>query len=365
MAEHDRAWVRQRLHRLWWGTTAIVAAVLVVAGAAWTVARLTPSFADKLGGPLGLGLVAVGGLGVLGCLTARGWWRGLALVGTGVLGGALAADLWLPALTQPRWLMAEVLVGTTVLGLSHLGLVLGRRGRLLWRTRNIHLDLAEGTLERFEGPHPTGPLCPVLERLHTAGVLRPNGTIRMEMLPRSNLLVRISGRRIERWETTDVVDIAPAQPHALRVELPHDVIPSAPDPRLCLKRRSLTAQERAELGRHIARLRRRWWPAAGLTVLVLGLVAWDIHGASPHETFPLDGASLGWLALLVVVYVGYGRRVLAARKLEHDQRLRWVVTVHQPAADPGQDPPSLEVLPISQLAWTERAAPADWRLSRL
>jgi hypothetical protein len=161
-----------------------------------------------------------------------------------------------------------------------------------------------------------------------------------------------------------VVDVAPAQPHALRVELPREVAPTDSDPRLCLRRRSLTPQERAELERHITRLRRHWWPVAALGVAVVGLVAWDLHTASPEDPLPLDGATLGWLAMLVLVCVGHVRRELAARKLEHDRRLRWVVTVHQDA-DPGRDPPSLEVLPISQLAWTERANPAGWRLSRL
>jgi hypothetical protein len=111
-------------------------------------------------------------------------------------------------------------------------------------------------------------------------------------------------------------------------------------------------------------LRRRWWPVAVLTVMVVVVVAVDLRTTAPDDALPLDGATLGWLAMLVLVAVGHVRRELAARKLEHDRRLRWVVTVHQDA-DPGRDPPSLEVLPISQLAWTERAAPAGWRLSRL
>ncbi len=358
-------WIAQRLRRLWLHTVLLGLAMLAAVVATIVATARAPAVAERLGGEVGVGLVLLGGLGLLGCLGARGWWRGLALLGTGILAGAFAADLWLPALPQPRWLMAEVLVGTTVLGLSFLGLVLTRRIRLLRRSRDIRHDLHEGMLERFEGPRPSAPVEPLLARLQTAAAARHDATIRLEALPRCGLVVRVSGRRVERWETTQVVDIAPAQPHALRVALPEDVVPTVPDPRLCLKRRSLTPQERAELGRHIDRLRRRWWPAVALTVVVLVLVAWDLRGAAPDELVPLDGASLGWLALLVVVYVGYVRRMLAARKLEHDRRLRWVVTVHRPAADPRRDPPTLEVLPISQLAWTEQAAPAGWRLSKL
>jgi hypothetical protein len=361
----DRAWVERRLRGLVLGTGAAALGLVAVLVGAWVVAPRIPALAVPLRGGLGLGLVVLGGVGLLACLRARGWWRRLALVGAGVLVLALVGDQWVPALAQPPWLVAEMLVGTTVLGLSRLGLGCAHRIRMLRRVPRIRADLAAGVVERFEAAAPPGPLGDVLARLREAGRLEPHAVVRLEMLPRSGVVMRLGGRRVERWETAHVADVAPAQPHALRVELPREVAPAEPDPRMCLKRRSLTPQERAELQRHIARLRRRWWPVAALTVAVVGLVAWDLYTATPHEVLPLDGATLGWLAMLALVYVGHVRRELAARKLEHDRRLRWVVTVHQDAADPGRDPPSLEVLPISQLAWTEQAAPAGWRLSRL
>ncbi|MCA9713178.1 MAG: GlyGly-CTERM sorting domain-containing protein [Myxococcales bacterium] len=367
LAAHDRAWIERRLRRLWIGTVLALLGVLVVVAAAVALGQRAPTLARPLGGGLGLSLCALGAVGVLGCLTARRPWRWLAIAGLAVLGASAAARPWLPAWSPPRWLVAEVLVGTTALGLSAVGLWVGRRVRLLRLSSLVRGELAEGELDRFEGPCPEGPLDALLARLRTAGELRDRSGLRLELLPRSGLLVRVGGRRFERWETAHVVDVAPAQPHALRVELPQGVAPATPDPRLCLRRRSLTPLERAELQRHIAQLRRRWWPAAALTVLVLALMTWTLRSdAAVSDSWPLlDGASLGWLALLVVVYVGYARRVLAARKLEHDRRLRWVVTVHHDTADPQHDPPTLEVLPISQLAWTEHATPAGWRLSRL
>ncbi len=365
LAEHDRRWVERRLLRLVLEMAAVMVFVAAVVALSIVMLPRAPAVSRMLHGELGVGLVATGAVGVLGCLTARGWWRRLALIGAGYLVGALAADLWLPTLDQPRWLTAEVLVATTVLGLSFLGLAFARRVRLLWLAPKIRADLAEGMLERFEG-RPSDPLDRTIARLHagTGASARVDFT-RLEVLPRSGVVVRVAGRRVERWEAAHVAQVAPAQPHALRVDLPQGVAPTAPDPRMCLKRRSLTPHERAELSRHIDRLRRRRWPVVVLTVVVLGLVGWDLSSAVPDRTLPLDGVSLGWLALLVVVYIGYGRRMIAARKLEHDRRLRWVVTVHQEAADPHCDPPSLEVLPISQLAWTERASPAGWRVSRL
>lgn len=367
LTDHDRAWVERRLRRLVRDVGSAALGVAVVMAGAWGLAPHVPWLAVPLRGGLGLGLVMLGGVGLLACLGTRGWWRRLAGLGGAMLVLALVGDRWVPALAQPPWLVAEVVVGAIVLGLSRLGLGLALRIRMLQRVPRIRADLAAGVVERFEAPVARDGLEDVLARLRDAGYLDParHGAVRLEVLPRSGVVMRLDGRRVERWETAHVVDVAPAQPHALRVELPRGVAPAEPDPRMCLKRRSLTPQERAELQRHIARLRRRWWPVVAFTLAVVGLVAWDLRTATPERTLPLDGTTLGWLAMLVLVYVGHVRRELAARKLEHDQRLRWVVTVHQDAADPGRDPPSLEVLPISQLAWTERAAPAGWRLSRL
>ncbi|MCA9710125.1 MAG: hypothetical protein KDK70_30075 [Myxococcales bacterium] len=361
LPEPERRTLEQRLQRQAWRTGLVAGAVIAIMAAAIGLADRLPRLALLLHGGVGMGMVALGAVGVIACLlVGRQPWRSLALLGAGYLSCALAAEAWRPDLCPPRWLTAEVLVATTVLGLCTVGLSLARRVRLLRLAPRIRADLAQGTLECFEGPR---VLDRALARLHPADRGEPR-SLRIEVLPRSGLVVRAGEQPVDRWATVHVVDVAPAQPHALRVELPQGVAPAAPDPRLCLRRRSLTPHERAELARHVARLRRRWWPAVALTAVVLGLVAWDLRTTSPGERFPLDGASLGWLALLVVTYVGYGRRMLAARRLERDRKLRWVVTVHEDAADPRRDPPTLEVLPISQLAWTERASPAGWRLSR-
>ncbi len=365
LPEHDRTWLRRRLTRLRLHVGLALGVTAGIMAGAHAVAARMPALDEALHGGLGLGLVTLGSLGVLGCLGTRGWWRRLALLGVLYLLPALGLSTWWPDLSMPRWLTAEVLVGTTVLGLSYLGLGLARRLRLLRQVPRIRRDLAAGALDRYESEEPDRTLAPALAPLRTAGLLPAPETVRLEVLPRSGLVLRANGRRVERWMVVHLADVAPAQPHALRVDLPRGVAPAAPDPHLRLQRRSLTPQERAEIARHITRLRQRWWPAALLTVVVTGLVGWDLRTATASEGFPLDGASLGWLALLVVVYIGYGRRILAARRLEHDRRLRWVVTVHQDAADPRTDPPTLEVLPISQLAWTEKASPAGWRLSRL
>ncbi|MEX1365850.1 MAG: hypothetical protein AB1Z98_22170 [Nannocystaceae bacterium] len=367
LADHDRAWLERRLRRLRATTVLAVLAVLAVMGSALWLGRVAPGWTRPLGGGLGLALCTVGTVGVVGCLGSRSPWRWLALAGLVVLAAAASASAWLPSMSLPRWLVAEVLVGITALGTSAVGLWLGRRIHLVRRTSRVRDDLEHAVVDCYEGPGPDGPLDPLLGRLRPTGPRHERARVRLELLPRSRLVVRMDGQRVERWEMAHVVDVAPTQPHAMRVDLPRGVAPAVSDPRMSLRRRSLTPLERAELERHIARLRRRWWPAAALTVLVVGLMTWNMRAdpASSASDTLLDSSSLGWLALLVVVYVGYVRRVLAARKLEHDRRLRWVVTVHQDRDDPHCDPPTLEVLPVSQLAWTERASPSGWRMTRL
>ena len=78
-------------------------------------------------------------------------------------------------------------------------------------------------------------------------------------------MLRIDGRVLPRLEVAHTTDVAPAQPHALRVQLPEGVAPAGPA-KLDLKRRSLTPAEREELGRHIDRLRGRTWPVFAVTI---------------------------------------------------------------------------------------------------
>jgi hypothetical protein len=159
--------------------------------------------------------------------------------------------------------------------------------------------------------------------------------------------------------------VARCAPHAFRTELPQGVAPDRRGPRLTLKRRSLTADERDELATHIRHLRRRYWPAIAMTLVLVVLVALELRDGLQWRNL-LRGRAIGWYLLAALTYVAYVRRVWAARKLEHDRDLRWVVTVEdEPIRTSEPRPPRLEVLPVSQLAWTENANPAGWRVSEL
>jgi hypothetical protein len=137
---------------------------------------------------------------------------------------------------------------------------------------------------------------------------------------------------------------------------------------VALKRRSLSPAERGELARHIDTLRRRYWPPIVATVGVAALVGVRVWAEGPEADL-FGAGSLLWYAVAVLTYLAYLRRLRAAQRLHWDRELRWVVTVHDRAKLESSDgaglAPKLEMLPISQLAWTENARPAAWRTSRL
>jgi hypothetical protein len=185
----------------------------------------------------------------------------------------------------------------------------------------------------------------------------------LEVLPTAGAAISFCGRTLARFERVHIAEVAAARPHAFRTALPKGVIQVRSPARLQLQRRSLTPAESAEITGHIKSLRRQIWPALTATLAVAIVVGARLWIEGRWESL-LDSVAIGWYALAVVAYVGYGRRILAARKLEFDRELRWVVTVEDPHK-PGDAAPKLEVLPVSHLAWTENAAPAPWRLCRL
>jgi hypothetical protein len=196
----------------------------------------------------------------------------------------------------------------------------------------------------------------------------------LHVLPHSAVIVWAARESAAPWRIAHVAQVAPARPHAFRTELPAGVVAQTPDPGLRLQRRSLSPDERAEIDRHIHRLRARIGPAVAATLALAIATGWRVHavgGVRDFFTGEMSGGAgwlgwLGWAALATFAYIGYARRVVAARRLEWDRRLRWVVTVDEVAqGDASELCPKLEVLPVSQLMWTENAAPAPWRMLRL
>ncbi len=359
--EHDERPRLLRCFGMQWrrslGTLALVAAI-ATAGSALVDARM-PEVSEQLGGVAGLALALVGLTGVVAwAIAAKRWIRwGLALAAIATVACTLVAP---DALATP-WLRTPwALVVLT--GCGGLAMAAWQRGRVLVRLPRILADLSAGELEVFEGPGTPGNHA----LRHVLGRVPASRTIRLEVLPRAQLVVGIDRGFVRRWQLAHVAEIAPARPHAYRTALPDGVLRVGNDAKMRLERRSLTPDERAELTLHVRRLRRAAWPALAAT-LAVALVLGVRMSIEPDWHNLVDAVALGWYVLAGIAYFGYARRIAAARKLESDRELRWVVTVDDAAAATVATPgaPRLEVLPISHLAWTENASPAAWRLCRL
>lgn len=361
---HEIAWLRRRLRAL---SRGLVGSLVALAGSAVVMLAFVPADAPAVthvGGVAFAWLGMVGLVGVLGCLAlARGAWRVLAALGSLYLLGMAVVGALDPHLTpRPRGIDAAVVIGMILLGTTFVAAGLTRRIALWRRRAAIELDLERGIVERYGGaPGPRAPSA--LRRLGAIDLGEPE-PVRLDVLPSTGLVVRINGRRCDRWLTSHVATIAPARPHALRVGLPPELAPAPADPRLQIERRSLSPEERQELTEHAHRLRRHRGPVAAITVVVAAISAWQLYASSSwREAF--DVVTAAWYGLLVLAWVGYVRRLRAAHKLSCDEKLRWVVTVRDAGDRAGASPPKLEVLPVSQLAWTEHARPAGWRVDEL
>jgi hypothetical protein len=341
----ERASWRRRCSRLVIATVATTFGVggTVVLAAAW-LHGAAPGLSHAFGGGVGIGLSLLGGVGVLG-LCLRRWPAGtgawtrigglvalaLTLLATALAPAELASSLWL----RTPW-VAIVLLGTGTLALAAW-----HRITLLARLPRVLGDLRRGDVDVYA-----------------------NASARLEVLPSSKLVLGRNGAPSRRVELTRTAEIASPQPHAYRTDLPRGIVRASVDSAMRLQRRSLTSDERAELGAHIQRLRRAAWPTvASLVAVALVLSLRMLDDPDWHNL--VDVVAFGWYALGVVACVGYARRHAAARKLEIDRDLRWVVTVDDVDAQAGPlevGVARLEVLPVSHLAWTEDAAPAPWRL---
>lgn len=201
-----------------------------------------------------------------------------------------------------------------------------------------------------------------LRRLVSLGHLRPHlpRDQSIELLPASRLVVRINGRAVPLRHRVHVAELAPVLAHAMRSPLPRELIEIERDGGLDLARRGLSPAEHAELQRYGAAFRRRYWITVGVgSALSLAI------GVTFAKLFALQGLLffLPPVALMALGGVlGHMLWLRLAHRVEHDCELRWVISVRDPG-DADGEAPRLEVLPVSQLVWTEGSRPAAWRLS--
>lgn len=181
-----------------------------------------------------------------------------------------------------------------------------------------------------------------------------DGAARLVLLPESGAILELDGAP---GDLRDVGRLGHAAPPAGDGPLYALVAPGveAEVAASGLMRRPLTADERAELSGHAARLLRIPWLLAG------GLFASTFLGARlaafPDAPAPARALTLGLVLLLVG---GALHRLLAMRSLAHrleeDAEEGWAVRVTRGAAAGD------ELLGASGLPWTVEGGPAEWRV---
>jgi hypothetical protein len=363
LTEHERRRLRGRVRVTLVQCVALVVAVVCSMAFGVRVAPvLDPGTVETVGGPFGIGVCVSGLVGGAGCLAfARGSWRIVAAAAAMYLLGVASLLSLAPDLRTPHPAATWIVVAALVLvGNGFIALRISARARIVGRWRRIQADLGRGEVEQFEGRLPS-TLDPALRALNRDGQFEPTmGQHRVEALPTSGLIVRVDGRLPGVMQVAYMAEVAPTQPHAFRASLPDGIAPTGTG---TLQRRSLTPAERKELDAHIQRLRRRYWPAILVSISLVLVTSWEVHTAGSWRGL-LGGTCIAWYVLAAFTYAAYVRRIRAASKLALDRDLRWVVTVDAETQGREPLPPRLEVLPISQLAWTENATPAPWRVAR-
>jgi hypothetical protein len=292
-----------------------------------------------------------------------------ALGGAVLLPGMLGVGLWASdafgrqswlALTVAFTLFAVLLPVCVVKALDH-----GRSALPLRRDlEDGFLWVFEGTLAeaRYEEEDPE-----VMALLQAELLERGGREQRLAILPRSGRLMQVNGQNLPPLRRLHVATTAAWPTQLFRYSLPPEVKevfgPSARD----LKRRRMAEPERAELGRHIARLTAAPWLLIALTAVMSTFVSlWIVR----EHSAPQDLLALAWLVLWLVVALRHARGYTLARRLESDLDVGWLLSweaTEPPGAarDPrdGRPPPfqRAEVLPVSQRDWTIDGKPAAWR----
>lgn len=368
LAPHETQSIQRGVRTAIVQTVAIaVAASVAVMGALAGATAAAEGLAAELGGPPGIGLFIFGFAGAFGAVVVgRPIWKWPAALGLLYMMMLVGARTLVPdseALPSPyvSWAVAS---STVVVGLGFMTSRAIAHARILLRLRRVRADIEAGRIAAFEGRLRIPSLDRALARLLRRPALpaTTGNRHRVEILPTSGLIVRVDGHLLEEFSITHLASVAPPQPHAFRTALPDGLAPAGTGP-VSLHRRSLTHDERQELDLHIDRLRRRHWQLHAVLVGVAGSMVWQLSVNSWSGLW--SGPCLAWYGLCVFTVVSYVRRLRAAERLECDRDLRWVVTVDDDDRRSDPRPPKLEVLPISQLAWTENASPANWRIERL
>jgi hypothetical protein len=300
---------------------------------------------------------------------------GVLLIAGGLL-GALEAAIWSPR-AWVRWMfriglscavlmvlvfesLPEGFAIALTLAVSTLG-VFGGVASLVERVSSVRrwrpafavveLDLAEGRVMCFGGPVPNAedpddPASPT--------------ELKIEILPRSRFVHRVNAEISPNWETARVHAVSVA-----RVE-PSDIVFSDRAAKLqrvdeshTYRERALTPAEAAELKEIRTRLGRRAVAdavgAALFAAILVRLVESILHWRQSPEL-----SRAGWIAVGIIVVLRVWRAAATWRALGADLRTAGVLLAW-PRGASHEDPPSAEILPHSELVWTQHGEAPEWR----
>ncbi len=358
LSDGELSWLGRRLER----TRRRL--VLGLAGLVLTTAALPLAFAWRLPWGEALVLAALTWLGAAGLVGA-----GFALMGRSRVRRLLAAAGLLFMLAHVALesaahhlmgrslhpavddLTASVRAAILLLGLVELATRLRSGWRLLGALRQARHDVEAGRVEVFAPVAPGGAV----------GATVPSRPRRVEVLPRSGLVLRAGGSLIHHWSLAPIAALAPARLHAMRVPIPGA---RARDPNLRIQRRSLSPDERTELRAQARRLRRHFGPVLTIWIAAAGYVAARAYldGHAPSAQDVLRPGALLWLLIAALATAIYANRLRAAKRLHQDAGFQWLVSVDEADPKTPDSVPRMEVLPVSRLLWTEDGRPAAWRM---
>lgn len=238
-----------------------------------------------------------------------------------------------------------------------LGFMLARDW--FFRSRALHEDVAAGHVRQYlgavdpaSGPEETRDLL-VRRRLLTPD---PRITQGLELLPASNLVWTVNGRRTGGLITAKANVVAQVPEYAAMAAQWVEPAKQPGSEGVHINFRDLSAAERQELQRHWKKLLLR--PLASALLLTIWAAFALVMGTWKDSTFSLTMVG----AFAVWSWVSVYRILNLAGKVRRDATAGRVVIVRRALA-PGQElSPAEEYLPQSGIPWSAGARPAPWRM---
>lgn len=237
--------------------------------------------------------------------------------------------------------------------------ILGIRDELK-RSRGLRRDLRLGTISVFVSAFEADDFYEVLNDDGTYEAVTPQEQ-RIEILPGSERLWSVNQVRHAKWQVEHRTAVAATPEYAASAaDWVTPVDPGNPDaPHL--NYRDMSAAEKAEVARHIRRLRRRTVP------VTLGVNVWLSMGVFAaiyeHRLPRIFTFYLLAIGVLVSDFLTINDWLLALR-LRRDLRNRRIVIARMPLGPSGTAGLSeaVEILPSSRMNWTARGQAAAWRI---